>query len=201
MNLKLLADCRVKKKDYIYRRYWQNILKVCLFNFRTRKPAWVSTIKVTYVKRATVVDNPSVATTTMNSGVSPSVLYGFPSWSAWLSYYRSGLCLVGCCVQPLSCIAIAFSCNANRRWPDTAREILLLQWALPAFWGVMGCLTTFMTGNLLFGLVSGLDSTEGTQNSIVCEWETTLEGQCQQAQLLSLTHSNGINSVSFILLF
>uniref|UniRef100_A0A8B9Z1Z9 Uncharacterized protein n=1 Tax=Buteo japonicus TaxID=224669 RepID=A0A8B9Z1Z9_9AVES len=55
------------------------ILKVCLFNFRTRKPAWVSTIKVTYVKRATVVDNPSVATTTMNSGVSPSILYGFPS--------------------------------------------------------------------------------------------------------------------------
>ncbi|KAI1236239.1 WW domain binding protein 1-like, partial [Lamprotornis superbus] len=39
-----------------------------LFHVRTRKPAWVSTIKVTYVKRATVVDNPSVATTTMNSG-------------------------------------------------------------------------------------------------------------------------------------
>lgn len=89
---------------------------------------------------------------------------------ALIPYYRSGLCPVGFRIQPLLCIAIAFHCGTNRSWRHMAREIGLLQWASPAFWGKMGCLAMFITGELLFGLLMDLGNTAGTQNNIVCEW-------------------------------
>ena len=117
---------------------------------------------------------------------------------ALIPYYRSGWCPTGFCIQPLLCIAIAFHCSTNRSWHGMAREIGLLWWALRVFWGVMGCLATF----LLFRLLSDLGSTEGTQNSVVCEWENQLQGEmpiCTRLEFNPLRQR--VHSVSFVWLF
>ncbi|KAM4669641.1 WW domain binding protein 1-like isoform 1-T1 [Amazona ochrocephala] len=89
---------------------------------RTRKPAWVSTIKVTYVKRATVVDNPSVATTTMNSGLLAEKTSLTQQGMLKTSRYSKGFWLVWTIIIILSCCCVCHHRRTKHRLQAQQRQ-------------------------------------------------------------------------------